>query len=41
MARFLLKEAEIVALAEAMETWLAANATIYRAKPMVPLLFGL
>ncbi|MDH4202962.1 MAG: fibronectin type III domain-containing protein [Phycisphaerae bacterium] len=37
MARFPLKEAEIVALAEAMETGLAANVAIYPAPPVAVL----
>jgi len=37
MARFPLKEAEVVALAEAMETGLTANAAIYPAPPVAPL----
>ena len=37
MARFPLKEAEVIALAEAMETGLTANAAIYPAPPVAPL----
>jgi len=36
MARFPLKEAEVVSLAEAMETGLTANAAIYPAPPVAP-----
>ena len=40
MARFPLKEAEVIALAQSMITGLTANAAIYPAPSVVPLALG-